>query len=190
MANLSFDQVVVQVEELKATCLRIDEFKFDPIVTDGWKKAADLFAANREQEAVRAGVKTVEVLRGFLAGYIRGSVFKKHAEEPGYFVNVVDEIERCGYDDDIVDGLREKLEELKGAVKAETNGSFDQRITAYVGLDAAIKAADKEQERRESVYLHGDWNVSLRPNTRPAAVARQEGLKKKKMQIEKARSIF
>lgn len=190
MANQSFDQVVVQVEELKATCLRIDEFKFDPVVTDGWKNATDLLASGREQEAVRAGVKTFEMLRGFLAGYIRGSVVKKHTEEPGYFVNVVEEIERCGYDDDIVDGLREKLNELKAAVKAETNGSFDQRITAYVALDTAIKAADKEQERRESMFLHGDWNVSLRSNARPAAIARQDRLKNRKKQIEKARKIF
>lgn len=190
MASQSFDEVVVQVEKLKATCLRIDEFKFDPIVTDGWKKATDLLASGREQEAVRAGVRTAEMLRGFLAGYIRGSVVKKHTDGPGYFVNLVDEIEGYGYDDDIVDGLREKLNELESAIKAETNGSFDQRITTYLALDTAIKAADKEQDRRESMYLHGDWNVDLRPNTRPAAVARQEGLKKRKRQIDKAKSIF
>jgi len=208
MANQkrSFQDVIEEMKLVKGFCDRIRGFRVSDSVIGDWKRAAQLFETGKEAEAVEVGQKPIVAIRAILSAFIRNSVFPKPVSEGEtpripYFIQLINERDADGYDDDLIVVLRKTAEELGQAVRTETNGSFEQRAVAYAAIQAAIDDADAKQKLRDNKRQHGDWNVikakkkaiddaADKSGREAAVIRRQEMLAERKRQADAAREIF
>ena len=167
MANKSQTSFVDLTEEmrgLKGFCDQIEGFRVSDAIIGDWKHAASLVEAGKEALAVEVAQKPIEGIRAILSAFIRNSVFAKPVPEGQtsqipFFARLINERQEDGYDEDIIAGLRKKVEGLAQAVRTETNGTFEQRVSAYVVVKEAIAEADIKQKALDEKRRRGQWNV-------------------------------
>jgi len=206
MANgsVGFTSVMDDMRQMKAVISQIPVFRVHPDVRDEWRRAADLLEKGSEEEAVSVGADAVKSIRNMLGAFLRSSVIGKaigDVRQPGHFQKLVDERDADNYDEDVVGSLRKKLSDLEEAVRAETNGTFEQRVAAYTAMSQAIESADQEQKKRDEkrrVQAAADKKAakvakeeSTRVANRQAALAQQRQAEEQRRQVAAdARSIL
>lgn len=173
--SISFDDLTSEMAKLKDFCGLVTEFKVDPRFKVEWNQAVDLVEAGKESEAVKIGRKPVEAIRAILSAYIRNAVFAKSVPEgqtqvPSFFTRRISDRMKEGYDEDIITFLQKKQDELAQAVQTETNGTFNQRVSAYVAMNDALYEAATKQTALDNKILRGGWNV-----VKPKAPKAKEG---------------
>lgn len=186
MANFetAYADLVEQMSAFRLICSRVPDFKVSDRIKHDWFIAADLYNAGDMKLAVEAASGTLKGIRTIFTAFLRNS--------PSHFEPQIkrrEDKDELAFDKDIVDGLREKLELLAQAARAETNGNFDRRIEAYAGMKKALYDADVEQDLRDERADLAEAEAKRLDDLAKAALLKEQRLAREKLETEANKKI-
>lgn len=172
--------MIETMRKLTDAIKRIPEFRIPDVVKVPWDQSADVFEEGREAEAIRMGLEAHTALRNIFGAYLRNAAVPKKEKEgdKGPTARFSAEIDRRddlehNYDEDIIAGLRKTFGVLEAAVRAETNGVFDQRIEAYLAMKKALSVADSQQNQLDNKMFANAPNFAIKDGVEPTRAQRR-----------------
>jgi hypothetical protein len=175
MNSITYAEVMDQMSSFQLVYSRIFDFRVPDDIKSDWMVAADLYVAGNQKEAVRVSLNAVNFTRNLFASFLHGS--------PKHFETLIKKRVDDDFDEDIIARLRKKHRSLDLAIRCEINGTFEQRIEAYIAMKKDLLHADKEQKIRvekrdfeaaETIRVVREANAAIRKEKQEAEAKRLE----------------
>ncbi len=134
----------------------VSGFQIGDPVRSAASAMAKAIEKGRTDDAILAGQEAIKAARNILGAFLRYSVFDKNFEggqvrTARFTLEIARRRDEEKYDADLIKRLDDLRKGLEESVRAETNGTFSARVSAYNALNTELGKVDDEQFRRDRV---------------------------------------